>query len=438
MEKVLANRHPYAQQTPDTHNSHWKPIKYVVMPSILDETHERRVELALVALKSSNTPSTNVAPAKFHCSRYRIMRRLKGIGTKSNRQAHGYKLSETQESAVLLYIKRLEGMSINLQYSMLKPCVDSILRDANGSEISVPPEVGGRWTARFINRQRINIKKTQPNEIERQMAHDPANIEVWFNKYRRKSENNRIQDADVWNMDETGFRIGIGRGDKVLALKQGKVFVPSETNRDYTTAVEAVSGLGKSIPPMIILKGWEHLARWYTEEVGFEKDVLIALSDSGYTNDELHLQWIHHFHRHSLRSQRGIWRLLLMDGFDSHCTRPFLEACDNFDIIPFLLPAHSSHFLQPLDVGVFQPYKHWYTQTVNKATRDGSGDFNKVEFLHALKEVRPKAMKVNTIRGGFRRCGLIPYNPDLVLDELRNRQAAFHAPLPGLDSDGEI
>ncbi len=53
-------------------------------------------------------------------------------------------------------------------------------------------------------------------------------------------------------MHETGFRVGFGRGDKLLALQQGKVYVPSETNRDYTTVVEAVSGRGLSIPPMVI------------------------------------------------------------------------------------------------------------------------------------------------------------------------------------------
>ena len=64
----------------------------------------------------------------------------------------------------------------------------------------------------------------------------------------------------------------------LLALKQGKVYVPSETNRDYTTVVEAVSGRGLSVPPLVILKGREHLARWYTNEVGLETDFLIALS----------------------------------------------------------------------------------------------------------------------------------------------------------------
>ena len=173
------------------------------------------------------------------------------------------------------------------------------------------------------------------------MAHDPHNIEIWFDRYRRIIERHGILFDDVWNMDETGFRDGIGRGDKVLALKQGKVYVPSETNRDYTTVVEAVSGRGLSVPPLVILKGREHLARWYTNEVGLETDFLIALSESGYTNDRLHLEWLHHFHRHSVQSLRGKFRLLLLDGFDSHCTRAFLEACDEYNIIPFLLPAHS-------------------------------------------------------------------------------------------------
>jgi len=255
------------------------------------------------------------------------------------------------------------------------------------------PKVGGRWAERFDFRRGIHIRRTQPIDIERKMAHDPHNIEIWFDRYRRVIERHGILFDDVWNMDETGFRVGIGRGDKVLALKHGKVYVPSETNRDCTTVVEAASGRGFSVPPMVILRGQEHLTRWYTNAVGLETDFLIALSESGYTNDRLHLEWLHHFHRRNVQSLRGTFQLLLLDGFDSHCTRPFLEACDEYKIIPFLLPVNSSHFLRPLDVGVFHPYKHWYSQAVNQATRDGCGDFNKVECLRALKEVRSKALK---------------------------------------------
>ncbi|RYC79875.1 hypothetical protein BFJ63_vAg17244 [Fusarium oxysporum f. sp. narcissi] len=49
-----------------------------------------------------------------------------------------------------------------------------------------------------------------------------------------------------------------------------------------------------------------------------------------------------------------IWRLLVIDGFTGHGAFTFREYCTKFDIlIAFLLP-HSTHKLQPMDVGVFQ------------------------------------------------------------------------------------
>jgi hypothetical protein len=47
--------------------------------------------------------------------------------------------------------------------------------------------------------------------------------------------------------------------------------------------------------------------------------------------------------------------MLVMDGHGSHLTIEFVGYCYRLDvkISVFLLPAHSTHILQPLDIGVF-------------------------------------------------------------------------------------
>jgi len=67
--------------------------------------------------------------------------------------------------------------------------------------------------------------------------------------------------------------------------------------------------------------------------------------------------------------QEGVYPLLLLDGFDSHCTKEFLDYYDQYKIIVFCLPPHSSHLLQLLNVVIFQPYKHYHAEGVEKATR---------------------------------------------------------------------
>jgi hypothetical protein len=129
---------------------------------------------------------------------------------------------------------------------------------------------------------------------------------------------------------------------------------------------------------------------------------LLAASNSGYTNEELAIGLAKHIIKYTGNYQKGNYRMLLFDGHDSHVTKDFLEILEDAHIIPLLLPPHTTHFLQPLDVGVFQPYKYWHTQAVDRATRIIGGEFTKTEFLHYLHSIRKRALKPTNIISGWR------------------------------------
>lgn len=146
----------------------------------------------------------------------------------------------------------------------------------------------------------------------------------------------------------------------------------------------------------------------------------MSTSETGFNNDWISLQWIKHFERYSRRGQQGSWRLLIMDGFGSHDTREFLGYCEEYKIIPFTFPSHTTHLLQPLDVCVFQPLKHYHSEAVNEAISTGDETFSKTEFLAAFNTFRAKAFKSTTIVSAWKKTGLIPYNPEIVLEVVRN------------------
>jgi hypothetical protein len=73
-------------------------------------------------------------------------------------------------------------------------------------------------------------------------------------------------------------------------------------------------------------------------------------------------------------------------------------------------------------VGCFQPYKHWHSEAVDAATRTGCTSFNKVEFLAAIDSIRRQTFKRTTIRSGWQKTGLVPYNPEVVLQKLREME----------------
>ena len=133
----------------------------------------------------------------------------------------------------------------------------------------------------------------------------------------------------------------------------------------------------------------------------------------------MNAEWIRHFHTQTVSRQRGVWRLLLLNGYTSHCTYEFITYCDAQKILPFDLPPHATHLLQPLDVVLFQPYKHWHATAVDEATRTGCHGFNKIEFLAAIKSIRQLTFKSSSIKSSFRQTGLVPYNPSVVLNKLR-------------------
>ena len=83
-------------------------------------------------------------------------------------------------------------------------------------------------------------------------------------------------------------------------------------------------------------------------------------------------------------------------------------------MIAYRLPPHTSHFLQPLDVGCFQPYKHWHAQAIDNATRTGCILFNKAEFLAAIESIRAHTFKPRTIQKGWRDTGLYPLNAAII------------------------
>ena len=118
---------------------------------------------------------------------------------------------------------------------------------------------------------------------------------------------------------------------------------------------------------MVIIPGVIHQESWYTT-TRIPGDYLMATSESGYNNDELTIKWLAHFELFSAKRQEGVYGLLLLDGFGSHCITQFLDYSDQYMIIIFCLLPHSSHLLQPLNVVIFQPYKHYHAEAVERAT----------------------------------------------------------------------
>jgi DDE superfamily endonuclease/Tc5 transposase DNA-binding domain len=375
----------------------------------------------------------------YGVDRQRVVRRLKGIGGRTSRKPVNYKLSVVQEAALIQYIHTLDGIGIGVRPEQLVTTANLILREDHTGD-GIPPVVGERWSHHFFKRHSIlNMMKQKPIKLTRKAAHDPVLIADWFNRFKALQDEFGVVREDIWNFDETGFRIGVGRNQWIVTTCTSKRSYRT-TNGTWTliTSVEAISAGGAVINEMLIIPGKRYLEGWYPD---LDDNVLVGVSDTGYTNDELSFKWIKHFHRHSKKTQVGAHRILTCDGYGSHITREILEFCEKKQIHIFYLPPYTSYILQPLDVVLFQPFKHYHGKAVDYASRTGCGDFNKLEFLAAISSIRRQTFKKNSILSSFRQCGLVPYCPSIVLAKVQEYKAPrdprrLSTPPPTLDIYG--
>jgi hypothetical protein len=94
------------------------------------------------------------------------------------------------------------------------------------------------------------------------------------------------------------------------------------------------------------------------------------------------------------------------------------------------MPPHSSHLLQPLDVGCFAPLKKAYGRQAEDLMRNRITYITKLEFLPCFTRAYNAAITPSNIQGGFRGAGLVPFNPERVIMALDVWLRTPSLPLP--------
>ncbi len=102
----------------------------------------------------------------------------------------------------------------------------------------------------------------------------------------------------------------------------------------------------------------------------------IGTSENGWTSDSLCTQWFEKtfIPQAQAKNKSGSKILLIFDGHGSHLTNRMIELAVENRIELFCLPPHTTHKLQPLDVGVFGPLqKNWSRQCDEFLGQTGRG-----------------------------------------------------------------
>ena len=125
----------------------------------------------------------------------------------------------------------------------------------------------------------------------------------------------------------------------------------------------------------------------------------------------------------------GEYRLLILDGHESHLHQDFKDYCLEHKILTLCMPPHSSHILQPLDVVCFSPLKRKYSQRVRDLARRRVFHINKEGFLPAFKDAFFNVFIEENCYKAFKVIGIVPIYAQVVLDCLKVRLRTLLDPL---------
>lgn len=253
---------------------------------------------------------------RFHGLPYnRTLERYHGRPPKGQYKTNCW-LSSEQDAALCWYLARLDQIGTSPTHRTIRNAVDAILAAEHTGE-GPPPVVSSAWTGRWLREQHPEFLKTKQFavEVDRKVAQSPEAIRAWLKKYRNICEEYGIFPEDIWNGDESGFRVGMGKDQVVYSLIRNlRPDLPSATCRELVTVIECVSAAGVVLPPMIILPGAVHLQAWY-DNTGIDGDYLLATSETGYSHDEYGLAWVRHVDKFSQKHQKGKYRYATHLGF---------------------------------------------------------------------------------------------------------------------------
>lgn len=364
-----------------------------------------------------------------------LWRRANNKPSLADKAANQQYLTPQEEKALVEYVLRLADNGYPLPVKFLRSLALIIVRQRSsifqitdpGLEVRPP---GKNWPQGFYRQHpQLKARRLRAIDWKRDGRHIEDKVRHWFDIIGRELADPVILPENVYNMDETGVLLSVLNSLKVLVSKDDlRKHRGTTVKRTLVTAIECISADGQFLHPLIIWPAATHRSSWTTHATpGWH----FACSKTGYTNTEISLYWVEHVFDPQTRDRAGDRpRLLICDGFGTHESLEVMKFCFANRIILCRLPSHTSHKLQPCDVGVFSPLKMAYRAQVEQACRAGVGIIGKPHFTYLYDRARKESFTPRNIRSAWSRSGLFPFDPSRLLREFQASRPEIQTTTP--------
>ncbi|KAJ4436446.1 hypothetical protein ANN_19079 [Periplaneta americana] len=244
----------------------------------------------------------------------------------------------------------------------------------------------------YVNKFLDNPCSASVSKIEKSFVM-PAELEIKIVKY-------------VTTMQDMGFGLTVNQVRMVAFKVVEAAGIKHPFNRESKMAAIATRA---------------HLEDFYDKVESLLNSLGIADKPSRLWNcDEMGLSYV-------LRSGKIVCRVvhttcktvvLFMDSHASHVTPEFLSMAGDNNVHIVTFPSHTTHLLQPLDVGVYRPLKEAWRKELTKFMVQNPGqEPDRYNFNEFLCVAYREAFQATTVSNSFSKTGIFPLNRSKVSDE---------------------
>ena len=378
-------------------------------PKRYKEWSDVSMENALRAVKEGEM-GVNRAALEFGIPKTTLKDRLSGRVQHGKAPGKAPYLNKQEEEELYNYLVK----SAKLGYPKTRVEVMGLVRKTLAAkQASLDNFKGKGWWQRFLERwPKLTLRKGDALAQVRAEATNAQTLSEYFKLLEETLTKNCLKNCPslIFNMDESGMPLD-HKPPKVIALKgMKKVHSRTSGNKAQITILACGNAAGNMIPPMVIFEGQRFNNDWSEGEV---PGTLFAMSDKGWTDQELFAYWMTELFIPSIPSARPV--LLLLDGHSSHFEPTTIRLAAEQGILIFALPPHLTHHLQPLDVSVFGPLKTYWSQVCHDYMQEHPGRVvTKYQFCTLFSKAWYKAVRPENVMAGFQKAGIYPFNSTVV------------------------
>lgn len=329
--------------------------------------------------------------------------------------------SETQENLLRDYYKKCALLFYGLT---TKDCRRVAFEMARYNNIKMPPSwetnqtAGIDWLRGFRRRHpELSLRKPEACSLARATSFNKESVKTFYNNLEDAIKRNPAfsDGCRVFNLDETGTTT-VQKPHKVMAPKGHKNLckVTSGEKGVLCTTCCIISAGGQALPPVIIFPRKKVNPRM---GIGTPPGTLILAAQSGWMNNDLFVDVMKHYIKHSNSSLEN-QSILIMDNHESHLSIESLDLAKASGVIVLTLHPHTSAKMQPLDVSIFGPFKNYYHAAMDSWLMRNPGQpitiYDVGQFIGLAFE---KSMTPSNIRQGFEKTGIVPFDRHKFNDE---------------------